>query len=176
MGFEPTHIGITIRGLKPLDDTHHVETLLISSLLVVISPLSTFSDPASSLECFYMVRPEGFEPPTPAFVAQCSNPNELRWCIEFESSCPIVIATIHPCNKAGRDSVRHLGFIQLIRHHVYWSSPKTISRASNPQPFTSQYLRRILPSVTSLADTYKTWCPRKESNLHTLITKQDLYH
>ena len=22
--------------------------------------------------CFYMVRPEGFEPPTPAFVAQCS--------------------------------------------------------------------------------------------------------
>jgi hypothetical protein len=21
-----------------------------------------------------------------------------------------------------------------------------------------------------------TWCPRKESNLHTLITKQDLYH
>ena len=72
MGFEPTHIGITIRGLKPLDDTHHVETLLISSLLVVINLRSTFSDPASSLECFYMVRPEGFEPPTPAFVAQCS--------------------------------------------------------------------------------------------------------
>ena len=72
MGFEPTHIGITIRGLKPLDDTHHVETLLISSLPVVINPLSTFSDPASSLECFYMARPEGFEPPAPAFVAQCS--------------------------------------------------------------------------------------------------------
>ena len=72
MGFEPTHIGITIRGLKPLDDTHHVETLLTSSLLVVINLRSTFSDPASSLECFYMARPEGFEPPTPAFVAQCS--------------------------------------------------------------------------------------------------------
>ena len=72
MGFEPTHIGITIRGLKPLDDTHHVETLLISSLPVVINLRSTFSDPASSLECFYMARPEGFEPPTPAFVAQCS--------------------------------------------------------------------------------------------------------
>ena len=23
MGFEPTHIGITTRGLKPLDDKHH---------------------------------------------------------------------------------------------------------------------------------------------------------
>ena len=32
---------------------------------------------------------------------------------EFVSSCPIVIATIHPCNKAGRDSVHHLGFIQI---------------------------------------------------------------
>jgi hypothetical protein len=66
------HIGITIRGLKPLDDTHHVETLLTSSLPVVINLRSTFSDPASSLECFYMARPEGFEPSTPAFVAQCS--------------------------------------------------------------------------------------------------------
>ena len=27
MGFEPTHIGITIQGLKPLDDTHHIEAL-----------------------------------------------------------------------------------------------------------------------------------------------------
>ena len=72
MGFEPMHIGITIRGLKPLDDTHHVETLLTSSLLVVINLRSTFSDPASSLECFYMARPEGFEPPATAFVAQCS--------------------------------------------------------------------------------------------------------
>jgi len=75
---------------------------------------------------------------------------------EFVSSCPIVIATIHPCNKLERDSVRHLGFIQLIRRHVYRSSPKTISRASNPQPFTNLVLRRNLVSVTSLADTYKT--------------------
>ena len=61
-----------------------------------------------------MVPPERFELPAPAFVAQCSNPNELRWCIEFESSCPIVIATIHPCNKAGRDSVRHLGYLSNV--------------------------------------------------------------
>ena len=42
MGFEPTHIGITIRGLDRLT----TRTIL--------------------------VRPEGFEPPAPAFVAQCS--------------------------------------------------------------------------------------------------------
>ena len=30
-----------------------------------------------------------------------------------------------------------------------------ISRASNPLPSTEQYLRRILHSVTSLADTFK---------------------
>ena len=33
---------------------YHIKTLLTSSLLVVINLLSTFSDPASSLECFYM--------------------------------------------------------------------------------------------------------------------------
>jgi len=27
-------------------------------------------------------------------------------------------------------------------------------------------------SVTSLADTYKTWCPMTESNCRNLITKQ----
>ncbi len=37
-------------------------------------------------------------------------PTELSWCIEFVSSCAIVIATIHPCNKLERDSVRHLGY------------------------------------------------------------------
>jgi hypothetical protein len=42
MGFEPTHIGITIRGLDRLT----TRTML--------------------------AQPEGFEPPTPAFVAQCS--------------------------------------------------------------------------------------------------------
>ena len=47
---------------------------------------------------YVLVPPERFELPAPAFVAQCSNPNELRWHVEFESSCPIVIATIHPCN------------------------------------------------------------------------------
>jgi hypothetical protein len=31
------------------------------------------------------------------------------------------MATIHPCNKVDRDSVRYLRFIQLIRHHVYQS-------------------------------------------------------
>ena len=28
-----------------------------------------------------LVPPERFELPAPAFVAQCSNPNELRWCV-----------------------------------------------------------------------------------------------
>ena len=57
-----------------------------------------------------LVPPERFELPAPAFVAQCSNPNELRWCIEFVSSATIVIGTIHPCNKLERDSVRHLRY------------------------------------------------------------------
>ena len=30
--------------------------------------------------------------------------------IEFVSSCPIIIATIHPCNKLERDSVSYLGY------------------------------------------------------------------
>jgi hypothetical protein len=50
----------------------------------------------------------------------------------------------------------HLGSIQLIRHYVYRSPLKAISRESNPQPFTNLVLRRNLISVTSLADTYKT--------------------
>jgi hypothetical protein len=45
-----------------------------------------------------LVPPERFELPAPAFVAQCSNPNELRWCIEFASSSVPHIATIFPCN------------------------------------------------------------------------------
>ena len=116
---------------------------------------------------------KGFEPLTPCFVGKCSDPVELRGHVEFESSCPIVIATIHPCNKAGRDSVRHLGSIQLAT--ICPDLPE-IGRASNPQPFTIQYLRRILNSVTSLADTLKTWCPTTESNCHHRITKPVYYH
>jgi len=58
---------------------------------------------------YELVPPERFELPAPAFVAQCSNPNELRWCIEFESSSITVIATIDPCNKAGREGDTSLG-------------------------------------------------------------------
>ena len=43
MGFEPTHIGITIRGLKPLDDTHHVETHWLL-LVIVFNYLSVAVD------------------------------------------------------------------------------------------------------------------------------------
>ena len=37
---------------------------------------------------YVVVPPERFELPAPAFVAQCSNPNELRWCIEFVAVAP----------------------------------------------------------------------------------------
>jgi hypothetical protein len=93
--------------------------------------------------------------------------------IEFVSSCVPHIATIFPCNKAGRVKIRHLGFVQMILQ-LYSDLP--IGRGSNPLPSTVSVLRRNLNSVTLLADTYKTWCPLQESNPHTLITKQDLYH
>ena len=47
---------------------------------------------------------------------------------------------------------------------------------SNPSPSTIQYLRRILNSVTSLANTLKTWCPTTESNCHHRITKPVYCH
>ena len=40
----------------------HIKTLLISSQPVAINLRLTFTDPASSLECFYMVPQDGLEP------------------------------------------------------------------------------------------------------------------
>jgi hypothetical protein len=54
-------------------------------------------------------------------------------------------------------------------HPVF--SPLEIFRESNPQPFTNLVLRRNLISVISLANTYKTWCVRKDSNLQLYHTK-----
>jgi hypothetical protein len=88
--------------------------------------------------------------------------------IEFVSSCVPHIATIFPCNKAGRVKIRHLGFVQTILQ-LYSDLP--IGRGSNPLPSTIQYLRRILFSVTLLADTYKTWCSHTESNCILRLTK-----
>jgi hypothetical protein len=107
-----------------------------------------------------VARLERFELPTHEVEARCSNPLSysriwypssdsnretygtpferadftkicLEGQIEFVSSCPIVIATIHPCNKLERDSVRHLGFIQsasftgLRRSRQVGVEPKT---------------------------------------------------
>ena len=43
----------------------------------------------------------------------------------------------------------------MIRQ-LYTSLPT--SQASNPHPFTVSVVRTNLNSVTSLANTYKTWC------------------
>jgi hypothetical protein len=107
--------------------------------------------------CFYMARPEGFEPPTPAFVAQYSIQMNYGRRLNLRVVPPSLLTPFTCLYKVDQDSVHHLGFIQLIRHHVYRSPPKAISRASNPQPFTNLVLRRNLVSVTSLADTLKTW-------------------
>ena len=45
-------------------------------------------------------------------------PFNYKGKIEFVSSCPIVIATIHPCNKLERDSVRHLGYLTSAFHYA----------------------------------------------------------
>ena len=75
-----------------------------------------------------LVPPERFELPAPAFVAQCSNPNELRWCVEFESSSITVIATIDPCNKAGREGDTPLGILntQIDNLVVYGITPPVL--------------------------------------------------
>ena len=75
-----------------------------------------------------LVPPERFELPAPAFVAQCSNPNELRWCIKFESSSITVIATIDPCNKAGREGDTSLGILntQIDYLVVYGITPPVL--------------------------------------------------
>ena len=77
---------------------------------------------------YVLVPPERFELPAPAFVAQCSNPNELRWCIEFESSSITVIATIDPCNKAGREGDTSLGILntQIDYLVVYGITPPVL--------------------------------------------------
>ena len=63
--------------------------------------------------------------------------------------------------KAGKVSVRYLGVLQMIRQ-LYTDLPT--SRASNPHPFTVSVVRTNLNSVTSLANTYKTWRPIADSN------------
>ena len=81
--------------------------------------------------------------------------------IEFVSSCVPHIATIFPCNKAGRVKIRHLGFVQTILQ-LYSDLP--IGRGSNPLPSTASVVRTYLNSVTLLADTYKTWSREPDSN------------
>jgi len=49
-----------------------------------------------------------------------------------------------------------LGSIQLIRH-LYTATVQRRSVGIEPQPSTNLVLRRNLISVTSLADTLKTW-------------------
>ena len=73
--------------------------------------------------------------------------------VEFESSSTLLLEPFTRFNKSGRDSVRYLGFIQRGNH----AAPIFRSAGSRTRlPSTTQYLRRILNSVTSLANTLKT--------------------
>jgi len=60
-------------GVTPRDDGF-VLTRLHSVLLYCLNIYFT-----TTVICCQMVPPERFERPTPDFVDQCSNPNELRW-------------------------------------------------------------------------------------------------
>ena len=51
MGFEPTNTGTTIRGLRPLGDTHHILFHMLNNK---------------------MARQEGLEPPTYCLEGSCS--------------------------------------------------------------------------------------------------------
>ena len=90
-----------------------------------------------------------------------------RGSVEFVSSSSIVIGTIHPCNKLERDSVRHLGYSTSAFHYA-------LRRELTPLSALHQVdLRSIFLACLSLADTYKTWCSRKDSNLHRRTTKPE---
>ena len=66
---------------------------------------------------------------------------------------------------SGRDSVRYLGFVQMIRQ-LYASPTQATGRASNPLPSTALVLRRNLNSVTLLANTLtKLECVQAWPNL-----------
>ena len=77
---------------------------------------------------YVLVPAKGFEPLTPCFVGKCSDPAELRGQIEFESSSITVIATIDPCNKAGREGDTPLGILntQIDNLVVYGITPPVL--------------------------------------------------
>ena len=58
MGFEPTYIGITTRGLRPLDDRHHMETFLIISQCWHKEPFAPARGPNADAFMAYGTRQE----------------------------------------------------------------------------------------------------------------------
>ena len=84
---------------------------------------------------YVLVPPERFELPAPAFVAQCSNPNELRWCIKFVSSCIPLIATIFPCNASRPGQDKSLGILVQLATFCPW----TLRAQVGVEPITFYY-------------------------------------
>jgi hypothetical protein len=108
--------------------------------------------------CFNMVRPEGFEPPTPAFVAQCSIQMSYGRWLNLRAYAAFIVdlfRTYRPPSLTS--STMDITWVPVQLATICADPTQAIGRESNPSPFTSQYLRRILPSVTVLADTLKTW-------------------
>ena len=120
-----------------------------------------------------MVAYLGNDPRTPALSRRCST-TELIGYIEFVSSCPIVIATIHPCNKLERDSVRHLGYLtSTVSFADLRSSPRVGVEPINLLLYQSFEETSI--ACCSLADTYKTWYRHMESN-HNSHVRSVVYY
>ena len=105
-----------------------------------------------------MARPEGFEPPTPAFVAQCSIQMSYGRWLNLRAYAAFIVdlfRTYRPPSLTS--STMDITWVPVQLATICPDLPE-IGRASNPSPFTNLVLRRNLISVTVLADTLKTWC------------------
>ena len=107
--------------------------------------------------CFNMARPEGFEPPTPAFVAQYSIQMNYGRRLNLRAYVTFIVDLFRTRRPPGLTSTRdgyHLGSVQ---RSLRYRPPRFPAGGSwTHLPFTVLVLRRNLDSVTSLADTLKT--------------------
>ena len=65
--------------------------------------------------CFNMARPEGFEPPTPAFVAQCSIQMSYGRRLNLRAYAAFIVdlfRTYRPPSLTSQNDGYHLGTVQ----------------------------------------------------------------
>ena len=93
MGFEPTNTGTTIRCLRPLGDTHHIQLTKRNS-----TPNTTLNRSSPVGAGAKMARQEGLEPPAYCLEGSCSIQLSY-WRISVERVTGIGPA--YPAWKAG---------------------------------------------------------------------------